>query len=145
VRRPQVDALLRADLDDLAQVHHRDPVADVVDDPQIVGDEQVGDPQVTPQLVEQVQDLRPDRHVQSGHGLVADDQPRAYGQRASDADALPLPSGELVRIPVGVLGTQADAVQQAPYLLLPPIPRHDPRMDPPRLLDQGGDGHPRVE
>ena len=30
-----------ADLDDLAEVHHRHAVADVLDDGQVVGDEQV--------------------------------------------------------------------------------------------------------
>ncbi len=32
-----------ADLDDTAEVHHRDPVAHVPDDAEVVGDEQIGE------------------------------------------------------------------------------------------------------
>jgi len=31
-------------LDDPADVHHRDPLADVLDDAQVVGDEEIGKP-----------------------------------------------------------------------------------------------------
>ena len=37
-----------ADLDDPAEVHHRDPVADVADDREVVGDEQVGQAELGP-------------------------------------------------------------------------------------------------
>ena len=57
-------------LDDRAQVHHRDPVADVPDHRQVVGDEQVRQPEVVLQLLQQVEHLRLDRHVQRGHRLV---------------------------------------------------------------------------
>ena len=34
------------ELGDAAQVHHRDPVADVLDDAHVVGDEHVGQPEL---------------------------------------------------------------------------------------------------
>ena len=64
------------DLDQLADVHHRDAVADVLDDAQVVGDEQVGQAELVLQVLEQVEDLRLDRDVERRDRLVADDQLR---------------------------------------------------------------------
>ncbi|MCP4804430.1 MAG: agmatine deiminase family protein [Proteobacteria bacterium] len=79
------------DLDDAAQVHHRDAVADVPDSRQVVRDEQVGEPPVASELLQQVQDLRLDADVERRDGLVADDEARLAGQGPRDADALTLP------------------------------------------------------
>ena len=57
-----------------------DPVAEVLDDRQVVADEQVGQVEVAAQVEEQVQDLALDRHVERRHGLVADDEVRARGR-----------------------------------------------------------------
>ena len=84
-------------LDDLAQVHHGDAVADVAHDRQVVGDEQVRQAELALQVLEQVDDLRLDRHVERRHRLVADDQLRVQAERPGDADALALAAGELVR------------------------------------------------
>ena len=81
-------------------------------DAEVVGDEEVGEPEVVLQVVEQVDDLRLDRDVERGHRLVGDDQLRLQRQRARDADALALAAGELVREAVVVLGAQADPLQQ---------------------------------
>ena len=64
-------------LDDRAEVHHRDAVADVADHAEVVGDEQVGQAELALQVREQVEDLRLDRHVERRHRLVADHQLRA--------------------------------------------------------------------
>jgi hypothetical protein len=61
-------------LDDLAEVHDRDPVADVPDHGQVVCDHHVGQPQLFLQVLEQVDDLGLDRHVERGDRLVGDDQ-----------------------------------------------------------------------
>ena len=57
-------------------MHHRDPVADLLDQRQVVGDEQVGQAQLAAQPLEQVQHLRLDQHVERGHRLVADHEGR---------------------------------------------------------------------
>ena len=49
------------------------------------------------EVEQQVDDLGLNRHVQRGNSLVADDELRVRGERAGDADALPLAAGELVR------------------------------------------------
>ncbi len=98
--------------DDLAQVHHRDPVGDVAHHRQVVADEQVGQAELLLQVLQQVHDLRLDRHVQRRDRLVADDELGVQRQRAGDADALALAAGELVRIAVGEVAVQADRIQQ---------------------------------
>ena len=59
------------------------------------------------QIVQQVDDLRLNGHVQRGNRLVADDELGVERQGACDADALALSAGELVRIAVAVIGLQA--------------------------------------
>ena len=50
MHRRVVDLLARPDLDDLAEVHHRDPVGDVADDREVVRDEEVREPELALQL-----------------------------------------------------------------------------------------------
>ena len=69
-----------------AHVHDGHPVADLGDDPQVVGDEEVGQAVALLELGQEVQDLGLDGDVQGGDGLVGDDQP---GFRAS-ARAIPI-------------------------------------------------------
>jgi hypothetical protein len=64
VQRRLVHRLARADLAEPAQVHDRDPVADLLDQRQVVGDEQVGQAELAAQLLEQVEHLGLDQHVQ---------------------------------------------------------------------------------
>ena len=97
-------------LGDPAEVHDRDPVADVLDDAHVVGDEDIGQAQLALELLEQVEDLRLDRHVERGHRLVAHDEVRLEDERPGDADALALATGELVRIAPRVVGLQPDQV-----------------------------------
>ena len=72
MRRPLVDLVGVALFDDLAEVHHSDPVADVSDDREIVGDEQVGNAQLVLQLGQQVDHLRLSGDVERTDRLVAD-------------------------------------------------------------------------
>ena len=61
------------------------------------------------ELAEQPHDLRLHRDVERRDRLVADDELRSHDQRARDADALPLPARELVRVARGVAALEADA------------------------------------
>src|SRR5687768_17240840 len=56
-----------AGFDDLALIHHRDAVGEVVDDAKIVGDEDQGKVEVLLQLLEQIQNLRLDRYIERGN------------------------------------------------------------------------------
>ena len=51
VQRVVVELVRRGQLNDLAQVHHRDAVADVTHDREVVSDEQVGQPEVRLQVL----------------------------------------------------------------------------------------------
>src|SRR5712692_3615612 len=60
----------RLHLHDLARVHHCDLVAHLGHDPQVVGDEDEGHPGRTLQVLQQIQVLELDGHVEIGGGLV---------------------------------------------------------------------------
>lgn len=45
-------------LDDFPRIHHRDAVADVADDAEIVRDEEIGEAELLLQIGEQIDDLR---------------------------------------------------------------------------------------
>jgi hypothetical protein len=64
VPRPGEELVRRSYLDHFAEVHDGDPVADVADDGQVVGDEDVGEPQLVLEIGEQVDDLGLDRDVE---------------------------------------------------------------------------------
>ena len=110
--RVRVELLVGGELDDLAEVHHRDPVAHVPHDRQVVRDEDQRQAQVALQLAQQVEDLRLDRDVERRDRLVGHDHLRLERERAGDADALALAARELVRIAVVVLGVEPDPVHQ---------------------------------
>ena len=88
----------RPGLDDLAVLHHADPVGDLAHDAEIVGDEQHRHAEAGLQVLQQRQDLRLHGDVERGGRLVGDQQVRLVGERHRDHDALALPAGELVRI-----------------------------------------------
>ena len=100
VGRVLVDLVGRPQFDELAQVHDTDCVDHVPHYGQVVGDEDEGQMVPSLKVFHQVEDLSLDRDVQSGHGFVSDDELGIEGQRPGQPDALALPAGELVRVPV---------------------------------------------
>ncbi len=88
----------RSGLDDLARIHHRDPVGDVCHDAKVMGDQHQRHAEFTLQILEQRHDLRLDHDVERGRGLVGDDQRRLAHQRHGDHHALAQAAGELVRV-----------------------------------------------
>src|SRR5439155_1767155 len=80
--------------------------ADMLDDGDVVGDEEVGKPELLLQIAEQVDDLRLNRDVERRNRLVADDKPRVERQRAGNADALALSARKFVREAVERLGPE---------------------------------------
>ena len=104
-------------LHEAAEVHDGDAVADVLHDGEVVRDEQVRRPELLLQVGQEVQHLGLYGDVERGDGLVADDELRAQGERAGDADALALAARELVRVAIDVLRVQADDVQQAAHVV----------------------------
>ena len=83
---------------------------DIADGGEIVGDEQRGEGVLVLEVLQQIQDLRLDRDVESADRLVEDDERGARHEGASHADALQLTTRELV-------GDTIDTVY-FPYALL---------------------------
>ena len=139
-----VDLLRGPDLDELAAVHDRDPVAHRAHDGEVVRDEQVGQPELVLEVLEKVEDLRLDRDVERRHGLVADDELRVQRERPRDPDPLPLAAGELVRVAVDEARVEADDVEELAHAGAAVAARADAVHDE-RLRDDVADGHARVE
>ena len=101
----------------LSDVHNSDPIRDVLDDAEIVGDEQIGEIELRLQVLQKVEDLRLNRHVERRHRLVAHHELGAGCQRASNADALSLAAAERVGVALEVLHLETHHLHQ----LLDPV------------------------
>ena len=131
-------------LDDLAQVHDRDPVGDVPHDGQVVGDEEVGEVEALLEGAEQVDYLSLNRNVEGGDGFVADDEGRVYGKGSCDADPLALAATELVGVAVHHVGVEAHDLEQLlhPVLSLVAVAN---LVDDEGFFDYGANGHAGVQ
>jgi hypothetical protein len=145
MQRLAVELLGAAELGKVAEIHHRDAVADVLDDREVVRDEQIGEPELLLQIHHQVDDLGLDRHVERRDRLVRDEEPRVGRERARDADALTLTARELVRVAEHLLAGQADLLEQPGDLLVTIVARELWLMHPKRLGDDVADRPARVE
>ncbi len=116
----------------------------MADDREVVRDDHVREPELVLEVVQQVDHLRLDRHVQRRDRFVGDDQLRAQGERAGDADALTLSAGELVRVAVVVLGAEPDQRQQLLDVVLETALGLD-ALEPERRADDRADRVPRVQ
>ena len=96
--RAAEDGLRVADLLQAAEVHDRDPVGDVADNAEVVGDEDVAHAFLRLQLDEEVQDRRLHRDVERRGRLVAEDDARVAREGTRDGDALFQPARELRRL-----------------------------------------------
>src|SRR5690348_5539719 len=98
MERLEIEILRLRQLDHLANIHYGDPVADMLDDAQVVRDEEVGQVEFFLQVLQQIERLGLNRDVERRDRLIADDELWTQGQRAGDADALALTAAEGVRI-----------------------------------------------
>ena len=96
-------------LDDLAGIHQRDPVRHARHHGQIVGDEHQAHALLFLQLLEQVENLSLDRHVERGCRLVGDDEVGLAGQRDCDHHALLLAAAHAKRVLVDAALRLGDA------------------------------------
>ena len=112
VLRPREQLVARSHLDDLAEVHHRDAVAEELHGREVVADEQAREAELALQVAEEVEDGRLHGDVERRDRLVRDQQARRDAERAGQADALALAARELVRVAVAQLGAQADRVEE---------------------------------
>jgi hypothetical protein len=131
-------------LDDLAEIHHRDPIRDMAYDRQVMGYEKERQAHALTNVLEQVQHLRTDRDIKGRDRLVADDEPRLGRERAGNADALPLPAREFMRKPSAEFRAQAHLLQKLGNARGPLDPAHPGGLLE-RHLDDLVDGLARIE
>lgn len=103
VQRARENFVGRGFFHDLAKIHHRHSIRDILDDGQVVRDEQIREIEPLLKLAKQIQHLRLNRHIQSRYGFIAHDKPWVETERTCYPDALPLTSGELMGVAAGVL------------------------------------------
>ena len=101
-----------ADLDDLAEIHHGDAVADSLDDRDIMRDEKEGESHLGLKPHHQVHDARLHRDIERRDRLVRDDQLRREPKRARDGEALALAAREFMRETPRHVGREADLAQK---------------------------------
>ena len=63
---------LRRHFNNLSEVHDRHPDADVLDEPEIMRDKQVGELQLSLQVHQEIDHLRLHRHIECRHGFIQD-------------------------------------------------------------------------
>ena len=139
VARVAEDLLGGADLHDPPEVHDRDPVAEELRRRQVVGDVDVGEPELVLQVEHQLEDLRAHAHVEHRDRLVGHQHLGLEDDGARDHGPLLLPAGEVggvlrqvglgrgephalegLRHPLAQLGTLRHAVdlERVPHPLL---------------------------
>ena len=99
----------------LAGVHDHHPVGPAGDDPHVVGDEDDGHLELLAQVVDEVEDLGLDGHVERRGGLVGDQQLGLAGQGHGDHHPLAQAARQLVGVLVQPLG-RAGHVDQVQHL-----------------------------
>ena len=140
------DVCDRRAFDDPAAVHHHDPVGELRDDAEVMGNQDERHALLRPNLGDELEDLGLDRNVERRGGFVGDENVGLPRQGHGDHDPLVHAAGELVRVfvepPAGI--ADAHAVQKAPHLR----PRRGPletAVKPQRLAELAADGVDRVK
>ena len=106
-----------AGLEQPARVHDRDPVGQLEQQRQVVGDEQDREAERLLELHDLGQDVPLDHHVERGGRLVHDDDLGIGGQGHRDHHALPHAARQLVRVGPEPVTRDADQVEQGRGLL----------------------------
>lgn len=134
------------DLYEISEVHDADAIRDISYDREIMRDKEICQPLALSQVGQEIDDLCADGNVESRDTFIADDEARLYRQCARNADALPLPSGELVRISVDHVRLQPaflhDGKDIRPHFGRSMV-QHPMRYEP--LLDDLPDRHARIQ
>ena len=111
MHRPLIQILFVGQLHHMAQIHDHDPVGNMFDDAQIMGNENVRHAHFLLQIHKQVQHLRLNGYVQRGY--------RLQHNGSGNADPLSLSAGKLMGIPVDIPGVQSHALHGFQHPLHP--------------------------
>jgi len=131
-------------LDDAALAHDDHLLGQLPHDREVVADQQVADAGRVPDVGEQVQHLRLDRHVERGDRLIQDQQLRLGGERPGDRHPLPLPAGQRPGRYGPLPVVEADKAGELGHPFPAPLGR-PAVVDAQHLVDRGFRGVPWVE
>ena len=106
----------------LPQVHHTDIVGDMLYHRKVVGDKDIGEPQLFLKVHKQIQDLGLDGNIQSRDRLVTDDEFGLQGQGPGHPDALAAAAIQLVGVGIRHPGCQAHRLHQGKNLAVILLP-----------------------
>ena len=107
----------RRHLHQLAQIHHAHAVGNVFHHAHVVRHKQVGQLVLRLQVLQDVEHLRLNGHIQRGHGLITHYEFGLQCQGARNANALALAAGKLMRIAARVILLHAHAAQRLDHAL----------------------------
>src|SRR5262249_19622681 len=107
-----VDRITLGNLDDLAEVHDRYSMADVLDHPEIMGNENVGWVFFPLHFLKKIDNLCQNKTIKGGARLVEKKNLGVHSQGASDPDALALPAAKLVRVTVVMIFAETHLPEQ---------------------------------
>ena len=95
--RREENVLRRTFFNDASGVHDGDTIGDLGNDTKVVSDEEKSEFHFAAELVEQFEDLFLHRDIESGGGLIGDEQSGIGGESHGDHNALTKSAGELMR------------------------------------------------
>ena len=110
------DLLGGAHLNDVSEVHYGDLVGDVLNYGKVVGNEYVRHSLLALKLFEKVDDLRLNRNVKCGYGLVANNELGIYRKSSCDTYSLTLTAREFVRISIVMVRLKTASCHYVSYV-----------------------------
>ena len=108
-----------ARFDEAAALHYGNARCELRNHGKAVRNQDQRERKVATETVEQLQDLSADRNIQRRNRFVCNYQIGAQNQRASDSDALALPTGKLVRIAAERFGANTNGLEHALHARTP--------------------------
>src|SRR5690242_1140477 len=108
MERRLVEHLTMCKLYNAAQIHHGYAVADMFHDREVVSYKQIGQAELSLQLLHKVEHLSLNRNIKRRYRFVGDDEGWTQGQGASNANTLALTTTELVGETVDIVGIETD-------------------------------------
>ena len=95
-----IDRFPGAKLHNVSQIHYHDAVAEMLDNPQIMGNEHIRQVEFLFDVLHQVDDLSLNGHVQGADRFIADHKFRIQRNRPGNSHTLPLAAGKFMGIAV---------------------------------------------
>ena len=112
MQRIFVNGLCFTQFHDPSQIHNGNTIADMFDDAQVMRNKNIGQMIFFLKLIQQIQYLRLNRHIQCGNRFIADHQFRRQRQGSGNIDSLSLPSGKFVWITMYMLYIQTYGLEK---------------------------------